>query len=219
MRVLVVEDDAETRELVVRALTRDGHAVHGACSALEARSALADRDVDVVVLDLGLPDASGTSLCTALRAEGQTVPILVLTAHGAVSSRVACFDAGADDFLAKPFAVAELRVRVRALGRRGPLPRALVRRVGDVDLDITARRATRNGVELPLTAREWALLELLAAREGCVVSRAEILDVVWGDDDERSGASLDVIVARVRRKLGESVVRTLRGEGYALGTS
>jgi DNA-binding response OmpR family regulator len=152
-----------------------------------------------------------------LRRNGFDVPVVVLTAQGAVSSRLACFDAGADDFLAKPFAVAELRARVRALGRRGPLPRGLVRRVGAAMLDVTARRAWRDEVEVPVTAREWAVLELLAVRGGRVVSRGEILEVVWDDDSPRAAASLDVIVARIRKKLGDAVLRTVRGEGYALG--
>jgi len=217
MRVLIVEDDAETRALVARALARDGHVIAEAASAAEALASLAARDAEVLVLDLGLPDADGASLCATLRGRGHTVPILVLTAQGAVSSRVACLDAGADDFLPKPFAIAELRARVRALGRRGPLPRDLLRRVGDVTLDITARRAARGDEAVPLTAREWALLELLAARAGRVVPRGEILEVVWGDDTDRAAASLDVIVARIRRKLGDAALRTVRGEGYALG--
>jgi len=218
MRVLVVEDHAETRDLVGRAIGRDGHVVAGAATAAEAQQHLAGGGWDVVVVDLGLPDADGLSLCRSLRADGHDAPILVLTAQGAVSCRVACLDAGADDFLSKPFAVAELRARVRALGRRGPLPRSLTRRVGDVTLDVTARRATRGSEALPLTAREWALVELLIARGGAVVSREDILDGVWGEASEQASASLDVIVARVRRKLGPDAIRTVRGEGYAMGS-
>lgn len=218
MRVLIVEDDPETRALVTRALERDGHVSISTGGAAEALAAVADRGVDLVVLDLGLPDGDGESLCRALRREGVGAPVLVLTAQGAVASRVACLDAGADDFLAKPFAVAELRARVRALGRRGPLPRGMVRAIGEVTLDLPARRATRGGVEVPVTAREWAVLELLAARDGRVVPRREILEVVWDDDSERAAASLDVILARIRRKLGDATIRTARGEGYALGS-
>lgn len=214
MRVLVIEDHAETRALVSRALARDGHTVTAAGTAADALISLRDKEIDVVVLDLGLPDASGASLCAELRRAGYDVPLLVLTAQGAVSCRVECLDAGADDFLAKPFAVAELRARVRALGRRGPLPAGLVRRIGEVVLDVSARRATRGGAAVPLTAREWAVIELLALRAGRVVPRAEILDAIWDDTAERAGASLDVILARIRRKLGEGVVRTVRGEGY-----
>jgi len=217
MRVLLVEDHTETRTLVTRALAHEGHAVVAVGSAAEAFAALAAREVEVIVLDLGLPDATGHTLCAELRARGHLAPLLVLTAQGAVASRVACLNAGADDFLSKPFALAELRARVRALGRRGALVPGLVWETEGVVLDITARRATRAGAAVPLTAREWGVLELLALRAGRVVSRAEILEVVWDDADGRHAASLDVIVARIRRKLGDHVLRTLRGEGYSLG--
>ncbi len=229
MRVLVVEDHDETRDLVSRALLRDGHLVTTAGSLAAARAALAERAADVVVLDLGLPDGDGLSLCRALRDEGSGVPVLVLTAQGAVARRVEGLDAGADDFLAKPFALAELRARVRALGRRGPLPRGLTVQAGDVTLDLAARRARSRtagesggvtaGVDVPLTAREWAVIDLLAARRGRVVPRGEILEAVWGEATDATSASLDVIVARIRRKLGVGALRTLRGEGYSLGGS
>jgi two-component system OmpR family response regulator len=133
-----------------------------------------------------------------------------------VPQRVAGLDAGADDFLPKPFAVAELRARVRALGRRGPVERKPTVRSGEVELELSTRRATRAGEEVPVTAREWAVLELLAARSGRVVPRSEILDCLWGDITDSANQSLDVIIARIRRKLGPNVVRTVRGEGYAL---
>ena len=145
------------------------------------------------------------------------MPILVLTAHGEVPRRVEGFEAGADDFLAKPFAVAELRARVRALGRRGVLGRPAVIQLGDVELDLPARRASRAGRAVPVTTREWAVIELLAAHHGRVIPRGEILLSIWGDANDAASASLDVIVGRIRRKLGGQVVRTLRGEGYAFG--
>jgi DNA-binding response OmpR family regulator len=219
MRVLVVEDHAPTRDLLTRSLARDGHVVTTAVDLAGARELFDAATCDLVVLDLGLPDGSGLALCRALRADDARVPILILTAHGAVAQRVEALDAGADDFLAKPFALAELRARVRALGRRGPLPRGLAYRVGAVSLDLAARRATVGEREVPLTAREWALVELLASREGAVVTRAEILEAVWGEDSPQASASLDVIAARVRRKLGVAALRTVRGEGYALGGS
>lgn len=218
MQILVVDDHHELRDLLVRALSRDGHRVHASGSLAEARATLAALSPDVIVLDVGLPDGSGEDLCRELRRRERTEPILLLTAHGEVPRRVAGFEAGADDFLAKPFAVAELRARVRALGRRGPIQRPAVIRVGAVELDLAARRARRDDREVPITAREWAVLELLASCSGRVASRFAILDAVWGDDSDAASASLDVIVARIRRKLGPCVVRTVRGEGYALGT-
>ncbi len=141
----------------------------------------------------------------------------MLTAHKDVPNRVASLDNGADDFLGKPFAIAELRARVRALGRRGPMPLGLRVRAGEATLDFAARRALVKGIETPLTSREWRVLELLALGQGRIVLRSEILEVVWGSESRASSASLDVIIGRVRRKLGEGAIRTQRGEGYALG--
>ncbi|MFT3764087.1 MAG: response regulator transcription factor [Minicystis sp.] len=218
MRVLIVDDHAEVRDLLVRSLRRDGHEVAAAATAGEARDRLGGEPMDVIVLDVALPDGSGIDLCRALRRDGIGTPVLLLTAHAAVPERVAGLDAGADDFLGKPFAVSELRARVRALGRRGPDLRPLEVRCGDARLDFLARRAERAGAEVPLTAREWSLLELLASRAGRFVSRAEIIEIVWSDAADGT-ASLDVIVARIRRKLGEGALRTMRGYGYALGVA
>lgn len=218
MKVLVVDDQREVLELLVRALGRDGHLAVAAGSVAAAREAVAAVAPEVIVLDVALPDGSGVALCRELRRAGERAPILLLTAHANVAERVAGLEAGADDFLAKPFAVAELRARVRALGRRGPLDKPARLVIGDVELDLAARRAWRDGEEAPLTAREWAVLELLLARKGRLVSRGEMLDSIWGDVSDATSASLDVIVARVRRKLGPTVVRTVRGEGYAFGT-
>jgi two-component system, OmpR family, response regulator len=217
MRVLVVDDEDELLDLVQRALLRDGHSVITAGSAFEARRTLEQNHAELLVLDLGLPDGSGQQLCRALRAGGYTAPILVLTAQSAVASRVECLDAGADDYLSKPFAVAELRARVRALGRRSVTVRTFSYRWQDVFLDFSARRALVRGEEAPVTAREWSILELLAARTGRVVSRSELLESVWGEVSDAAGASLEVLIARIRRKLSASVIRTVRGEGYALG--
>lgn len=219
MRVLVVDDHEEVRDLVRRALEGDGHSVRSVPTLRAARDALDAQPADVIVLDVGLPDGSGLDLCGELRRAGDGAPILLLTARVSVGDRVAGFDRGADDFLGKPFAVPELRARVRALGRRGPLPRTLHHRAGVVELDFSARLARVGGAAVPLTAREWAVLELLALRAGRVVSRSEILEVVWGEDSQQGSGSLDVILTRIRRKLGDRAVRTIRGEGYALGES
>jgi two-component system, OmpR family, response regulator len=217
MRVLVVDDDAELCELVGIALTRDGHDVRTAESMASAHATLAGGAADVMVLDLDLPDGSGLELCRALRRGPSAMRILILTASGDVAARVAGLDAGADDYLVKPFAVAELRARVRALGRRADeLPVAVLVR-GEVTLDFGARRAYRRGLEVSLTAREWAIVEVLARSGGKVVAREVLLLEVWGEASEAANASLGVLMARIRRKLGPELIRMVRGEGHALG--
>lgn len=215
MRILVVDDHPEVLDVVARALARDGHEVKTTTTTLDAQRILGDGETDLLVLDVALPDGSGIDLCRAIRRDGSHAPILLLTAHKDVEHRVEGLDAGADDFLGKPFAIAELRARVRALGRRGPLPKELIVERGGVTLDFLARRATRDAIEVPLTAREWAVLDLLATRNARAVARSEILALVWGDVDAGS-ASLEVLIARIRKKLGDDMIRTLRGFGYAL---
>ena len=215
MRVLVVDDEAEVRSVVARALRADGHAVTTADDLQAARRRVAE-GIDLLVLDLRLADGFGLELCRELRAEGASIPILVLTALTQVAIRVEGLDAGADDFLAKPFAVAELRARVRALGRRGSLPRGLSYRSDDVQLDFAGRHATRAGRTVAITSKEWAILDVLARRAGRVVSRGELLESVWGEASETASSSMEVLVGRLRRKLGPELIRTLRGEGYAL---
>ena len=216
MRLLLVDDSAELLDLLVKSFASEGHELRTARNLAEARRALGDFLPDVVVLDVELPDGSGVELCREMRGKQEHIPVLLLTAHGAVHERVAGLDAGADDFLTKPFAVAELRARVRALGRRGPIERPAALLLGGVQLDLGARRAFIDGREVPVTGREWALLEFLLSRRGRVVSRDAILEVVWGDASEGASASLDVIMGRIRRKLGGRLVRTVRGDGYAI---
>ncbi|MFZ5445801.1 MAG: response regulator transcription factor [Myxococcota bacterium] len=215
MRVLVVDDEAEVRSVVARALRADGHAVTTADDLQTARRRVAE-GIELLVLDLRLTDGFGLELCRELRAEGASTPILVLTALSQIAVRVEGLDAGADDFLAKPFAVAELRARVRALGRRGALPRGLSYQSDEVRLDFAGRHATRAGRVVAITAKEWAILDVLARRAGRVVPRGELLESVWGESSETASSSMEVLVGRLRRKLGPELIRTLRGEGYAL---
>jgi DNA-binding response OmpR family regulator len=181
----------------------------------DADACLSTDTFDAAVLDLGLPDGYGLAWCKRIRDAGVTMPILILTAQSAVATRVAGLDSGADDFLAKPFAVAELRARVRALGRRAPMQGSTLFQSGNVHLDFSARRARVEGREVPLTAREWSIVEMLTSRAGRVVLRADILDAVWGDRGAASEASLEVLIGRIRKKLGGPFIRTVRGEGYA----
>jgi two-component system OmpR family response regulator len=220
LRLLVVDDNAETCQLLVRSLESGGHLARVAGSCAEARGTLDAHHFDVVLLDVMLPDGSGLDLCRALRQGRLTTPILLLTARGEVRDRVAGLDAGADDYLAKPFAVSELLARVRALGRRGPVLREAKVRAGEVVVDLEGRRVLRAGRTVPLTARELAIVEVLALRRGGVVARDELCEAVWGDINDSAKASLEVLVGRIRRKLGGagSPIRTVRSVGYALET-
>ena len=220
-RILLVEDDAETRAAVARALADDGHQVTSVDRGEAGTRALDSGEIAAVILDVFLPDASGIDLCRAWRASGVRVPVLMLTARTDVSSRVKGLDAGADDYLGKPFALSELRARLRALLRRGADPESRrVLRLGSVSLDFGRRQAFVGKTEVPLTRREIDVLERLAWARGHAVSRADLLDEIWGESTPEAAASLEVIVARVRRKLErgdrESLIRTVRGFGYAL---
>jgi two-component system OmpR family response regulator len=216
VHVLVVDDNSELLELVRTSLEREGHVVSSAKTVAEATRRIDSDTFDVIVLDIGLPDGSGLDACRSARDKGIATPILILTANAAVDRRVEGLDAGADDFLAKPFAVAELRARVRALGRRRGVPSARTWAHGSAELDFAKRRATVDGREVPLTAKEWRILDVLVRARGNIVSRAHILDEVWNEGDTSAAASLDVLMTRIRKKLGSDAVRTVRGEGYAL---
>lgn len=175
---------------------------------------------DVIVIDIMLPDGDGIALCRGIRARGISTPILFLSARGDVGDRVLGLDAGGDDYLRKPFALTELHARIRALARRRGLSPPSRLQLGTNTIDFTARRLNHGAAEVALTAREWEVLELLAARIGRLVPREEILEIAWRGSHPGSSESLDVIVSRLRRKLmdeGEPMwIRTVRGEGYVL---
>jgi DNA-binding response OmpR family regulator len=219
MRVLIVDDDPPTRDLLLRSFARAGHRGAAAITCEEATAAVAEDHFDLVILDVMLPDGSGVDLCRRFRIQGLTVPILLLTARGQVGDRVLGLDAGADDYLPKPFAIAEVLARARALGRRGPAFREDVVQVGDVSMDFARRRLLVRGESVLVTAQELAILEVLASHSGRPVSRDHLIEAVWGNALESPGNSLDVLTARIRRKLGGSagLLRTIRGVGYALG--
>jgi DNA-binding response OmpR family regulator len=218
LRILLVEDDPRIADVLSRALRPHGHGLDSVGRCDEARKALKDGSYELAIIDVGLPDGTGIDLCRELRSAGWDMPILVLSARTSVSDRVAGLDAGADDYLGKPFATDELVARVRALGRRGPRWKDTSRLYGDLTVDLDRRSCTKSGVDVPLTPREFELVALLAWRDGRVVPRDEVLEIVWGDASERAARSLDVLVARLRRKLdggGPSVIRTVRNVGYA----
>ena len=218
MRILVVEDSTPTRELLERSLTAAGFQVEFAARVATGRRLAEEMPFDVIVLDIMLPDGSGLDLCRDLRAGGITAPILFLSALGDVRDRIDGLDAGGDDYLKKPFALAELQARLRALGRRRGLAPPSRIESGAILIAFTARRLARSGEDIPLTAREWGVLELLASRAGRVVSRDELLESLWGEASPATSESLDVIVSRLRRKLGNveggPVLGTVRGAGY-----
>jgi two-component system OmpR family response regulator len=220
-RILVVEDDATTRDALARALRLDGHRVETAARGEAASRLLQTPPWGAVVLDLGLPDGSGLDWCREWRRRGDSFPILILTARGDVGSRVEGLDAGADDYLGKPFALSELKARVRALLRRardGGSHRLLAH--GDLRIDFAKRRALAGPNEVPITRREFEVLERLAGARGRVVAKEDLLEELWGEATPETAASLEVIITRLRRKLdrgaAESLIRTLRGEGYAI---
>jgi DNA-binding response OmpR family regulator len=217
VNIVIIDDDVELCELVGTALIRDQHQVTTAGTLAEGTVLVAEQRPDVLVLDLDLPDGSGLQLCRQLRDAASTCAILILSASGDVAARVEGLDAGGDDYLVKPFAVAELRARVRALGRRREQTPPSRLHKGDVELDFAARRAFRSGLEVALTAREWAIVECLARAQGRLVPRSTLLVDVWGDANDPANASLGVIMARLRRKLGRELIRIVRGEGLAIG--
>jgi DNA-binding response OmpR family regulator len=220
MRILVVEDNAEMRAFVKTTLREEGHDPRAVATRAEAEQALLEGSFAGAVLDWMLPDGSGIDLCRWMRKAGDATPVLMLTARGDVEDRVTGLDAGADDYLKKPFAAAELKARVRALLRRGPRLADEVMRIGPVEINFGARRVLSSTQEVFLTAREFAILEALARAKGGVLRRSSLLLSVWGADDAAASGSLEVLIARLRRKLSAAgapdAIRTMRGVGYAL---
>jgi len=219
MRLLVVEDDLKLARALERGLQREGYAVDLADTGDDALSQANENDYDAVVLDVMLPGRDGFSVCRAMRTNERWAPVLMLTARDQVSDRIRGLDAGADDYLVKPFDFGELLARLRALIRRGPSERAPVIEVGDLRIDPASRMVTRGGREIELTVREFALLRFLAQRAGEVVSREQLLEHVW-DTDEGSTNVVDVYVGYLRKKLDSddrsSLIETVRGMGYRL---
>jgi DNA-binding response OmpR family regulator len=219
VRILIVEDSLRVAETVGAALRSQGHAVAVAAGVRAADDACAGQLFDLAIVDVGLPDGSGLAWCRSARSAGSELPILFLTARTGVADRIAGLDAGADDYLGKPFSVDELVARVRALGRRGPRWTESVRVFGTVLVDRDRRVVSVDGAKVPLTAREFDVVALLAWRDGRIISRDELLESVWGDVSDGAAGSLEVLLVRIRRKLAErgvrDALRTTRQVGYS----
>jgi two-component system OmpR family response regulator len=216
VRVLIVEDDLRMASLVRRGLTREGLAADVAGTGEDALWMAEAHSYDAVVLDVMLPGIDGFETCRRLREGAIWAPVLMLTARDSVADRVAGLDAGADDYLVKPFAFAELLARLRALARRGDAERPAVLEVGELRLDPATRRVWRDDDEVPLSAKEFALLETFMRRPGEVLSRLHLLEHAWDFAYENRSNIVDVYVRRLRQKLGNGFLETVRGTGYRL---
>lgn len=218
MRILLVEDDAEVARFVCKGLREAGHSVEHVTNGRDGLFLAASEPFDVLVLDRMLPGGvDGVRLVETLRAQGNRTPVLFLSALSAVDERVRGLKAGGDDYLPKPFALAELVARLRALGRRGEIKPQVLQISSQVELALEHRQVRRQGELVRLTAKEYLVLELLALNKGRVFTREEILERIWGPGFEADSNLIDVYVKNLRKRLGEDVIETVRGVGYRLG--
>jgi two-component system OmpR family response regulator len=216
MRVLLIEDERDLARAVSRSLEEAGFAVDLAGDGEEGLFRLREISYDAAVLDVMLPRLDGWEVLAAARAAGLRTPIIMLTARDDVRDRVRGLNGGADDYVVKPFVVAELIARLHAVIRRAYGTPSATMTVGDVVIDVAARQVTRDGQRVEVTAREFAILELLTRSRGAVVTRATIYDHIYDDDTDVLSNAIDVHVAALRRKLGPDLIRTRRGEGYVI---
>ncbi|HET9794618.1 MAG TPA: response regulator transcription factor [Thermoanaerobaculia bacterium] len=220
MRILLVEDDPQMARIIRRGLAENAYAVDAVSTGEDALYRAGLADYDPIVLDVMIPPPDGLEVCRRLRAEGSAVPILMLTARDAVADRVGGLDAGADDYLIKPFQFDELLARLRALLRRRGAPEAPVVSVGPLELDTRSHRVRLEGQPIALTTKEYALLEYLARNAGRIVGRAEIADHVWDEEFDPFSNLIEVYVNRLRRNLEKvtprKLIHTVRGAGYML---
>lgn len=223
MRILLVEDEKKLCELIARALESENYSVEFALDGHTGWEMAGARSYDLIILDLMLPNLSGTEVLRRVRRKDQHVPILVVTARDMTEEKVEHFEAGADDYLTKPFVIAELVIRIKALLRRGPVSRATVLRVADLEMDRLSQQVRRGGRRIELTPKEYSLLEYLAANPGRVFSRTMIIEHVWDHSFEGLTNIVDVYVRHLRRKVDDpfptKLIRTVRGVGYGLSES
>lgn len=217
MRILLIEDDAVLGAAVRDQIAGDGHSVDWVQRLDAADTAIAGVPYDLVLLDLMLPDGQGLPFLRRLRARGEATPVIILTALDQVSDRIEGLNAGADDYLVKPFDLAELSARIGSVARRyGGNPNPLITH-GPLQIDLTARSIHRDGHPVQLTAREWALLEAFLSRRGQLLSKAQLEDKLYAFDAEVESNTIEVHVSRLRKKLGADLIVTERGLGYRLG--
>lgn len=216
MRLLVVEDEPDLAATLRKALAEEGFAVDVVGDGEEALWQAESIAYDAIVLDLMIPGIDGWEVVRRLRAKDNRSPVLVLTARDATTDKVRALDSGADDYLTKPFTLNELLARIRALIRRAAGSPSPVLRVGDIQIETSARRVTRAGIEVDLAAKEYALLEFLVLHRGTLVTRAMLYEHIYDDRDDSMSNVVDVYVARLRKKLGHEVITTYRGAGYII---
>jgi DNA-binding response OmpR family regulator len=220
MRILVVEDEPVAASVLAKGLREHSYAVDIASDGAAALEQVGSNDYDLILLDILLPRVNGLDVCARLRTDGITTPILMLTARGGPDQRVEGLDSGADDYLVKPYHFPELLARVRALLRRGPALAPSVLSIEELNIDTRARRVERAGRLVPMTTKEYALLEYLAHRRGEVVGRADIAEHVWDDSYDPMSNLIEVYIQRLRRKIDDGhqvkLIQTRRGAGYSL---
>jgi len=220
MRILLVEDDRKAAGLLARGLREEGFVVDLTATLAEGDEAAFVTTYDLVVLDWMLPDGDGIALCRTLRARGQQVPVLMLTARDALSERVTGLNAGADDYLTKPFEFEELLARLRALLRRSEMTRPPVLKAGDLTLDPASQQVTRGGKAIPLTPKEFALLQALMRQPGVAVARQRLAEQIWQDDPLAIDNLIDAHISKLRRKVDPAgsapLIETVRGHGFRI---